>query len=303
MENYEIEFKIKGLVVCKPDTFLTGEMKIFKQDTKNHEFSILIAEQDENSEEAVKTALYRLELFLAYYNLFFEQPLHIVNDGKPFSVTKVKDGKIIGETYSLRLNVGPFFIYSEDLKNHTIEVLKLLSQPRNRYLRVAVDYYRRAGLERDGINELINIFISLEALYATKNEKQEIQYRFSNRISTLIGKDKSHRIELRKRAKILYNLRSKIVHGTEITEGSNFEDLVNWTQESILRFLVIVNKHPKAKHEDIIELIDEAMLDNEYGDKLREESNDLIRMKEESKKKAKEEEMKIKESENEASNK
>lgn len=276
MDKYEIEFKVKGLVACNPDTFLTNEMKISETNSKDFSFSILIASEGETSEDAIDIASRKLNLYLDYYKLFFDYALEIHNDGKPFSVAKIIDEKVISESYSLSFDVGPLFIIVQEMKNFAIDILKLLSEPRNGYLRIAVDYNRRAGLEKNGEDEILHLFIALEALYSLDNEKQEIQHRFSNRISTLLGMDKDHRINVRTRTKKLYNLRSKIVHGSEIFEGENFNDLVEWTQESILRFLVLAKKYSTYKHENILDMIDNAMLDNSLRDKLREESKTLV---------------------------
>lgn len=296
LEHYEVEFKVKGLASCKPDTFLTGEMKLSRKNIDDHEFSILIAEKGIDSNEAVNTARLRLNMYFDYYHLFFGTPLQIRNNGEPFSVTVVKDGKIVAESYPVRLTIGPIFMVSEEIKSHAINVLTLLTKPENGYLSVAIDYHRRAALEQDGTNELIHLFIALEALYATENEKMEIQHKLSSRIATLLGKDKDDRIAIRKRAKKLYTIRSKIVHGSQKFDADNIEDVVTWVQESILRFLVLANNRPEKKHEDIIELVDDAMLENELRDKIREESDELIKEMEETKAKAKEESEKMKKS-------
>jgi hypothetical protein len=212
-----------------------------------------------------------------------------MDDGNPVSISLIKDGEAVGGSYALSLKIGPLFILTNEVKDHAIDILMLLSQPRNSYLAIAIDYNRRASLENKAENELIHLFIALEALYSTENEKQEIMYRFANRIATLLGENKDHRIMLMKRAKKLYHLRSQIVHGSwNFKEGENIEDVFNWVKESILRFLILSKKYPTEKHENIIDRIDNAMLDNDLRNKLREESEKLVKEMEEIKTKAKE---------------
>jgi len=289
LERYEIEFKIKGLVACKPDTFLTNEMKVYEKNLDDHSFSILVSSDGETNDDAIDIASQKLNMYLDFYNLFFDGALEIDDEGKPFSVAKVKGGNVIEESFAIHLDVGPFFLITEDIKETAIDVLTVLSKSQNSYLRVAADYNRRASLEQEGTNEFIHLFIALEALYAHDEERAEIQYKFANRIATLLGKDKDNRKSLRERARKLYGLRSKIVHGSAKFNAENIEDAVDWVKESILRFLILSDKHPDFKHKDIIKMIEDAMLENDLREKLREESEDLVKTMEETKTKAKKE--------------
>ena len=74
---------------------------------------------------------------------------------------------------------------------------------------------------------------------------------------------------------------------------------MSWVKESILRFLILSDKNPDSKHKDLIEMIDDAMLENDQREKLREESEDLVKTLEETKSKVKEEVEKAKKKESE----
>src|SRR5690349_2102976 len=89
LDQYEIEFKIEGLAVCKPDTPLTNEMKFLEANTDDHSFSILIASDGENPDEAYDIAHRKLNLYLDYYKLFFDTSLEIADDENPVSISKI----------------------------------------------------------------------------------------------------------------------------------------------------------------------------------------------------------------------
>ncbi len=277
------------MAVCKEDTLLTGEMKFLKNSEDSKTFSILIVEDGPDSNQAVKTALLRLSLYLDFYNLYYQQAFEIADNQTPFVVSAVKDGIIQGESFAFSFELPSFFLATSAIKDEMIKILVMLSEPRNGFLRIALDYHRRLKLEKEATNELIHLFITLEALYATENEKQEIAHKMASRIATLLAKNTSSRIALFKRAKKLYNLRSKIVHGSSNFKADNIEDALDWGRESILRFMTLIMKYPNKKHQDIINEIDNAMLDNKIRTKLRKDSEDLIKNEKESQQKVKSE--------------
>jgi hypothetical protein len=84
-------------------------------------------------------------------------------------------------------------------------------------LRVAIRRCISAFIERSTPEDaLIDLVIALEALFGARGE---LRLRISAALAWLLGEDAEERAALQSRAKLVYDVRSKIVHGAELKEN------------------------------------------------------------------------------------
>jgi hypothetical protein len=164
---------------------------------------------------------------------------------KSLGVRKIKEGEALATADLRFMRTTSFVKYPEGMKtrvtkrehealHRSIEVFKtnesnLRSSP---YLRNAVNFFYYSDLA-DRIEErLINLAISLEALYLT--EKMELGYRLSLRVALLIGHlyDDRTMKQIAQEVRDLYDKRSSVVHG----------DPEKITHDEILRLESFVRK-------------------------------------------------------------
>ncbi len=106
-------------------------------------------------------------------------------------------------------------------------VESLLEKSRNdvdELLLTAVRWAGRATVATTREEAFLLFAIALECL-VLPTEKDELRYRLSQRVARLCGEDMDQRLELAKRTKKLYDVRSKIVHSGhyEVTEDERDE--------------------------------------------------------------------------------
>lgn len=140
------------------------------------------------------------------------------------------------------------------------ESVKSIFQNRNKaFLRNAVDYYHRSLGDLRLEEKLIDLTISLESLFST--ETQELRLRISLRASSLLSVgQENEQSNIFRMVYRLYDKRSKVVHGTEVTslDGTEISRLQTYVRESIQRFIHI--EMPKKR---FLGLLDEAVYDTE----------------------------------------
>jgi len=78
-------------------------------------------------------------------------------------------------------------------------------------------------------DQLIDIWIALEALFLDRGEKTETTDKISRRVGRLLGNDPTERAAIRRRTKDLYNDRSRLVHGDHL----NQERILDSVSESL----------------------------------------------------------------------
>jgi hypothetical protein len=80
--------------------------------------------------------------------------------------------------------------------------------------------------ERDLVeDQLLDLAICLEALFTKPGEKTEVTYRISRRIGRLLGTTQLERVAMIKTAKDIYDVRSRLVHGTFVDPQELFENV------------------------------------------------------------------------------
>lgn len=110
--------------------------------------------------------------------------------------------------------------------------------------------YNRERLE----DKWIDYFVSLESLYSTRSERGEVTHRISTRISKIMANSNETRIELRKKMKKWYRIRSEIVHGIQVFPSiTEIQEIDHIVRESIKWF---ASHKDYANHTRIIDELD-----------------------------------------------
>lgn len=119
---------------------------------------------------------------------------------------------LLASRYQYELNN----LENKDLINFVSKLEGILSsvhQKENReYLDLALRYYNSAKERKNNEDKLIDYMVVLEALYLRGGP--ELNFRLSHRVASLLGEDEQKRLEIFNNMHALYDLRSKIVHGS-----------------------------------------------------------------------------------------
>jgi hypothetical protein len=228
---------------------------------------LFATQENKNAEE-------RILNFVAMHSLFtnFEPTLEqmgaiSIEKSKPLGTSEIHGGKlralipedkrpeILKREYS-RLEKS-----IESFKSNESTVRK------NPYLMNALHYFYYGLIAERYEEKLIDSVISLEALYMT--DPQELGYRLSMRVASLIGWHYENRTlnQIAKETRNLYNKRSRVVHGEPETLGSvEISHLMDYNRRSLLAFLEL---SPKFRKEQIIEIVDDAILGVESRELLK----------------------------------
>jgi len=126
-------------------------------------------------------------------------------------------------------------------------------------------------------DRVIDFVIALESLFGSS---EEITYKISIRIALLFGQNEFDTECLRNFMKNLYNLRSKIVHGDDvtktlrkikITENRAKQRLGIITRDSIVAYLYLLESGVKA--DDIIKHLDTSISNKSLREEIRKKSH------------------------------
>jgi hypothetical protein len=137
-----------------------------------------------------------------------------------------------------------------------------------KFAKVAIRRFNVFMDESEPEDKIMDAMISMEALYLYDSENAELSYRLSLRAACLLGRDEGEKNYIRKLLKEVYDLRSKVVHGRNITitglDGNRIpttdilaklEEYLRW---SIRKFLLLTEE--KLSHNSILNLLDAAVL-------------------------------------------
>lgn len=276
MDEFEVGIVLNGKFVHLPEGQIASGMLIrpWEFDKQFHELVIILEAEDQM--KAIREAKKIIDDFLSLYYL---QSLDLLSIGnRQDSVRNITQNDKGTKVISVHLQPkDPFKI--DDFNKLKDDFLKIISSSDNNYLKIALNYFRRGHLEEYKENRIIDFFIALEALYSSSGEMSEMRYRISNRLAVLIGKDADDRKKIQKESRDLYDLRSKIVHGSAINLDVRAQGALHyWVRDSIIRFMGM--SQTIGNQEKILEKIDHSMIENSDRDSLREESEkyrELIR--------------------------
>lgn len=278
MQDFEVEMKVLGEFPKYLKPQITDKIKIVKEklndDESLSETTLLISVNSESDLNAEYHARKFLSQFLSFYSVTTLNHIRILDDyNEPIKIRNITENEESSSyyptAYSLEEYDDQFFL------NKILPCYPTIIKKGNEYLKIASEYLWRGRFEESVEICIIDCFIALEALFMRTNDNTELSYRLSNRIAVLLSEHSEERLELRRKFYDLYKLRSKIVHG--VPTELNFDDCKNifsLTRDAILRFLVLAEKYPN--HDKIVDLLDDAMIDNQILKTLNDESNTLI---------------------------
>jgi hypothetical protein len=162
-------------------------------------------------------------------------------------------------TYSLQSTDIQLFA---SFRNKMSPILERIaqSQPPFASLELAFDLYAREDFEDV---EIVNSLTALEALLLN-DSKNELTYRLSMRVAHLLGTDDDDRKRLFRDIKEFYDLRSTIVHGSQIKpkHHSRLEqtnELREIVRSVLLTILILIGEDMNKSQID--QLLDEIIFD------------------------------------------
>ncbi len=106
-------------------------------------------------------------------------------------------------------------------------------------IRTAFYFLWRAVTEEVWVIRYLHLWILLEALFGTETE---IRFRISQRIALFLSTTPDEARQIFAIAKKGYDLRSKVVHGSEVTPSESQDALMNETEQMIRRALLRISK-------------------------------------------------------------
>lgn len=279
MSDFEVELKVLGEFpnYIKPQikkNIKVVNEKINDEDNSSSESTLSIILDAESELEAEYNARKVLSEFLAFYSVSTLNHIRIIDDYKdPIKVKNLMGDRKVVSFYPTDYSLEEYD--QEAFLNKILPYFSCITKKENKYLKIASEYLWRARFEQSSEIIVINCFIALEALFMRTNDNTELSYRLSNRVAVLLCEDGEKRLRLRKTIRDWYNLRSRIVHGepTDLKRESH-NDIFLITRETILRFFILAEKY--QNHDEVIDLIDDAMIDNQILKKLNKESHKLI---------------------------
>jgi hypothetical protein len=275
MPEYAAKFKISGLLVSgieMPEREQVDKDFVFQRSSEPESWIALLRVKTEEKEEwftskAYEEAKKRLLNFVCIHSIFRGFSAAIENMG----VSEIKEGEPLDTSRLRLLTLKAKVTYPESEKprvlqreysalERSIEIFKanenaLRSYP---YLVNAIHYFFYSNLAERIEEKLIDLIISLEALYLT--EKMELGYRLSLRVASSIGHLYNDRTmeQIAREIRDLYDKRSSIVHGDpeEITSDEVVSRLMDYTRKSIQMF---VKLSPVKSKRDILKLLDDSL--------------------------------------------
>lgn len=111
-------------------------------------------------------------------------------------------------------------------------------------MKIAVSRFEGSYSKQDHVDKFIDLMISMEALFAKKDEKRGLANKMARRASLLLESDRNKRRRLRKRIEFMYRLRNKLVHGASLkvkqaSEANIALELKEYVRQSIKKLLPI----------------------------------------------------------------
>jgi len=169
---------------------------------------------------------------------------------KPWKVLEAPE-----ESKFVRKPEDALYILSEPENKKLVNLLSLLERTKSvGYLTIAMRRfnfaYRRDRLE----DRWIDYFVSLESLYSKSSESTEVTHRIATRVSKALADTFEDRMKLNKKMKKWYGIRSRIVHGTQVSLNQREVQEVGEVVRKSLKWFM--NQKEYADHDKIIDELD-----------------------------------------------
>ena len=234
-------------VIEKPTAF--EKDVVFKELTKN--YGIIISSEyllrthiktnkpEEEQYEFFNEAIIKFEKAMILFRLFKEEFIGFVIIVEPLANTEVygfSSDNLLYLIFDKRLKKKYFIDDGEiELLNNFFIEYDIFSTSK---FDLAVRYFNRSYSQHFLTNQYLDIMIILENLFL-RNTNLEMRYKLSMRIAYLLGgNDKEKREEIFNFIKESYDIRSKIVHGSEFKEldKQRVSKLRQFTKDSLKIF-------------------------------------------------------------------
>lgn len=168
---------------------------------------------------------------------------------RPWKVLEIPEA-----TKFVRKREGPLYVFSKSENRKLVDLLSLLQRTKSvGYLNVAIRRFNFAYQRERLEDSWIDYFVSLESLYSKTSEMTEVTHRIATRVSKVLADSLKDRMEIKRRIKKWYRIRSKIVHGIEVDlDQEQLQELEVILRKSLIWFL----NQKDADHDRIIDLLD-----------------------------------------------
>jgi hypothetical protein len=134
-------------------------------------------------------------------------------------------------------------IKSEKLNNTFNRILKLIKHDTVQNALTWLDYYTKESTLH---KRVIFVTIVVETLFTKPGETDLITHKISTRIARLIGRSLNEKENIYEDLKRFYNLRSRILHGEDVSDRNKNEETVNscidYIREAINTLIIKANK-------------------------------------------------------------
>lgn len=255
--SYSIEFELDAMIVGPPKDYqITPRIRVVKPDGHSPPgFRVVVTGSAVSQEKAVEDARNVLNEFLDHYCLRTRTAIQIGNNAVPHMI--IYGGKVVMpiDFSNLKMLIPDkegFEMMSKDIDE--------FHDSNYKYIKNAMNYYRKGKYADTLEGRLINFFIALEALYSSNDG--EITFRFSMRLAVLLGVDSEEILRASKDAQEYYRKRSTAVHGNEVKiDQDTIEKIDSWVRKSILYFIELSEYYPQR--ELAIRAIEMAIVDFE----------------------------------------
>src|SRR5437879_5099995 len=246
MKSYDLRFKIKAkypdeltLADKVPEMHLINDksegIQVISIDKNRFTAIVSVVVQAADLHKSIPIGAEKLNRHLDFYSVFSYQDMEIDDSfDNPYLIIDLDRKKEIQGplTMAFGFHYPPHWV-----EKFISEFKPTVSKRGNEYLSLALNFMRNSRLSKTSESRILNCFVVLESLYSKNEERTEMTYRISNRMSTLLAEDKKERIKLLKRIRELYVTRSLIVHGSSAGKKVDEWYITPLTRESIMRFL------------------------------------------------------------------
>lgn len=143
------------------------------------------------------------------------------------------------------------------------ELWNVLTTPEMEHSELLSRVRQRLGhmyLSSDPTDKIIDALVGLESIYLSSSDRTEIMYKLSLRVAAFLQDDLNDRRNLKLLIEILYNLRSKLVHGDQIKDKDRrfkgetlsihqFSDKAEDTFRRTLLKVLVSQRHVLLQHD------------------------------------------------------
>lgn len=152
----------------------------------------------------------------------------------------------------------------------------LLDNEKNNYLSISFDRYENAIKENNAPeSQLTSAIMALEAMLLKNEEKGELSERLSRRADILLGMFDHQSIEVSKKIKEAYKIRSRYVHGSETERDYNEDlvyDIVDYARACLVIQLILSDDYDKKT---LLNKIDNSSVQIESRESLEENIDEI----------------------------